>query len=178
MGNAEPRSSPDVGRDRLASWLSEIGPRWGLPADACRVHGYLYLLARPVAAAELAAAARLPAGAVSGALEWLRTSGLAEEVGPALWRTESDPWALVTAALEARRAAELGPALEVLRASRRDAAGDDVLTRQIGRLLDLVEDVAAIDAQAKRMSPALFRALLTAGGRFARLLGGPGGARR
>jgi hypothetical protein len=78
----------------------------------------------------------------------------------------------VTTALEHRRARELPPALALLRASRAESAGDPVLARQIGKLLDLVEDVAAIDAQARRLSPAMLRSLLGVGGRVARMIGG------
>ena len=173
MGQGDERS--DEARAALVEWLGDLGPRWGLPADACRVHGHLYLTARPATAAELSAAVGLGEAAVGDALAWLAAQDLAEEVEPSLWRTDADPWALVTRSLEQRRARELGPAIDVLRAGRRDAAADPVLSRQIGRLLDLVEDIAAIDAQASRLSPATLRTLLGVGGRISRFIGGRGG---
>jgi DNA-binding transcriptional regulator GbsR (MarR family) len=167
----------DGARERLLAWLAEIGPRWGLPADACRVHGYLYLAGRAASAAELSDRLGLSEAAVAKALAWLNESDLVEQEKPSFWHTHSDPWVLLTTALEHRRAQELKPALDVLRASRRDAAGDPVLAGQIGKLLDLVEDIAAIDGQARRLSPAMLRGLLGAGGRLARLLGGAAGRR-
>jgi len=49
-----------------------------------------------------------------------------------------------------------------------------VVQRQIARLLDLVEDIAAIDAQARRLSPATLRGLLGVGARISRLVGSGG----
>ena len=167
-------SGSQEARTRLIAWLGDIGPRWGLPADACRVHGHLYLTATPASPDELARAVGLGEAAVGEALAWLAEHDLAQEVGPSRWRTGLDPWELVTISLERRRARELGPALDLLRTSRRDAAGDAVLERQIGRLLDLVEDIAAIDRQASRLSPAALRALLGLGGRISRFMGGGG----
>ena len=169
------RREPNGGaaRSRVLAWLGELGPRWGLPAGACRVHGHLYLTARPVPAAELSRELGLDEAAVGEALAWLAERDLVHEAGPSRWATLADPWQLVTTALEHRRARELAPALEALRAAKRDAAADPVLARQIGRLLDLVEDVAAIDAQARRLSPATLRSLLGLGGRVARLIGTP-----
>jgi len=172
MGREHPRSGE--ARARLIEWLAEVGPRWGLPADACRVHGHLYLTARAASPDELARAIGLGEPAVDEALGWLAEHDLAEEVEPSLWRTGLDPWELVTRSLEQRRARELVPALDVLRTGRRDAAGDPVLERQVGRLLDLVEDIAAIDRQARRLSPSTLRTLLGVGGRISRLLGGGG----
>ncbi|HEX2764038.1 MAG TPA: hypothetical protein VHM92_09410 [Allosphingosinicella sp.] len=168
-------SGSDEARARLIGWLGELGPRWGLPAGACRVHGHLYLTATPVSRAELARALGLDAAAVGEALAWLAARDLVDEVQAGRWRTGLDPWELVTRALEHRRARELDPALALLRSSRRDAAGDRVLERQIGRLLALVEDIAAIDRQARRLSPAALRALLGVGGRISRLMGGGAG---
>jgi DNA-binding transcriptional regulator GbsR (MarR family) len=169
----EHKASEDA-RTRLIEWLADVGPRWGVPADACRVHGHLYLTATPASADELARSVGLGEEAVGEALAWLAGHDLVEKVQPSRWRTGLDPWELVTSSLEQRRARELGPALEVLRTSRRQAAGDPLLERQIGRLLDLVEDIAAIDRQARRLSPATLRTLLGVGGRISRFMGGGG----
>jgi DNA-binding transcriptional regulator GbsR (MarR family) len=169
--------SSEGARRRLIAWLGELGDRWGLPADACRVHGHLYFNAAPASVADLSGALGMSAAAVGEALAWLGEQDLVREAQPSQWRTSTDPWELMTIALEHRRARELPPALDLLRSSRRDAAGDAVLARQIGKLLDLVEDLAAIDAQARRLSPATLRSLLGIGGRVARLIGPSGGRR-
>jgi DNA-binding transcriptional regulator GbsR (MarR family) len=165
-------SSSGAARIRLIAWLGELGARWGLPPDACRLHGHLYLTAQAATAAELGGALGLSEAAVDEALAWLESQGLVQQLEPSRWLTGTDPWELVTTSLQHRRARELGPALGLLRASRREAAGDPLLERQVGRLLDLVEDIAAIDAQANRLSPATLRSLLGMSGRLARLFGG------
>jgi DNA-binding transcriptional regulator GbsR (MarR family) len=168
----ESATPAQAAREHVIDWLGEIGPRWGLPAEACRVHGYLYLSARPVPTTELSGALNLSADRVEQALQWLRAAALAAQSSPALWHTDADPWVLLRRGLETRREAELGPALEVLRAGRRDAAGDPTLAGQIAKLLGLVEDIAAVSAQAQRLPPVMLRGLLNAGGQVARLVGG------
>ena len=165
-------SASEAARGRLIAWLGDLGPRWGLPADSCRVHGQLYLNGEAASVPELSGKLGMSTAQVDEALAWLASRDLARQNGAGRWTTGADPWELVTTALEHRRAHELGPALEVLRTSRRDAAADPILAGRIARLLELVEDIAAIDAQARRLSPATLRTLLGAGGRVARLLGG------
>lgn len=156
--------------ERLLEWLADVGPRWGVPAAACRVHGWLYLTGRSARADEIAGAVDLPPAEVEDALRWLAERRLAEETAAGAWRTGQDPWEMVSRALEVRREQELGPALAVLRTSRRDASGDPLLAGRIDRLLGLVDDIAAIDAQARRLSPATLRRLIGTGGRLARFL--------
>jgi DNA-binding transcriptional regulator GbsR (MarR family) len=159
---------------RLLDFLGELGPRWGLPAGACRVHGYLYLVARPAAEAELADAAGVADGALAEALTWLADYGLVERTPSAAWRTESDPWELMMRALEERRRREIAPALDLLRACERAALAEKERERmvglQIGKLLALAEDLAAIDMQARRLSPRALRQMIGIGGRAARFL--------
>jgi len=154
----------------VVEWLGQLGPRWGLPAQACRVHALLYLLARPVPAEALAARLALDPATADAALRWLADEGLAQGT-PAGWVTETDPWALMTHALEQRRARELAPAREMLDAWRSASAGEDPLVAaQARRLASMVEDVAAIDAGARRLSPATVRRLVGLGGRASRLV--------
>ena len=65
----------------IDDFLRDLGPRWGLPADACRVHGYPDLVARPIAEADLCAALDPERGALSQAhLAWLVEYRLVERV--------------------------------------------------------------------------------------------------
>lgn len=155
---------------RIVEWLGELGPRWGLPAEPCRVHGLIYLLARPVPAEIIAERLRLDLVEVAQALEWLANDRLARET-PAGWATETDPWTLMMHSLERRRARELVPAREVLDAWRRESGDEDPLVAaQARRLASLVDDVAAIDAGARRLSPTTVRRLVGLGGRASRLV--------
>jgi DNA-binding transcriptional regulator GbsR (MarR family) len=150
-----------------------LGPRWGLPAAPCRVHGYLYLVGRPVADVELEQVLEMESPGLRDALAWLTDYRLIVQEGVG-WRTETDPWDLMMRALEERRARELAPALNVLRechtAMLPDAQRDRKVVRQIEKLLGLVEDIAAIDIQARRLSPGTLRNLVGIGGRAARFI--------
>ncbi|MDJ0609192.1 MAG: hypothetical protein QNJ67_09465 [Kiloniellales bacterium] len=159
---------------RLADFLGELGGRWGNPALPCRVHGYLYLVARPATEAELREALALGGATLADALAWLEAFGLAERAGAAQWRTESDPWNVLMRALEERRRRELAPALDLLRGCRSElaAAGPEhqPVGAQVDKLVALAEDLAAIDAQASRLSPERLRSVLRVGGRAARFV--------
>lgn len=157
------------GAGAIIDWLGQLGPRWGLPGDACRIHGLLFLVARPAAATEIAAALILEDEAVAEGLTWLSRDHLAVE-GPHGWSTQADPWMLVTQALEARREREMEAALAVREEWDRSWQNDDpVVGRQARRLFDLVEDIAAIDAGTRRLSPEMMRTMIGLGGRAARL---------
>jgi DNA-binding transcriptional regulator GbsR (MarR family) len=167
---------------RLIDFLGELGPRWGLPEEACRLHGYLYLRARPATEGELCKVLGLDRTAVEIAVSWLADYRLIEPAQGAGWQTKSDPWELMVNVLDERRRREAGPALETLRECRRIAVAenprDAVLSRQIGKLLALAEDLVAIDAQARRLSPGTLRQIVEIGGRTARFIDRAFGKRR
>lgn len=160
--------------DRVIDFLGEVGARWGLPAQACRVHGYVYLAAKAVTAADIGEALGLRGKDLDDALSWLAEYRLIERVRADAWRTESDPWELMMRALEERQRREVGPAIELLRECRREALAEGgrhhVVATQIGKLLRLVEDLAAIGRQTQRLSPATMRHMVGLGGFAARIL--------
>lgn len=159
---------------RLIDFLGELGNRWGNPAIPCRVHGYLYLSARPVEETEICQLLELEHSALEGALAWLKSFGLVEAETPNRWQTDSDPWNVMMRALEERRRRELAPALKLLRDCRRESANEgpssSTVALQINKLLALVEDLAAIDMQAGRLSPISLRRFVRLGAQAARLL--------
>jgi DNA-binding transcriptional regulator GbsR (MarR family) len=159
---------------RLIDYLGELGPRWELPAAACRVHGCLYLVARPVTEAEFRDALEPDDIALKEALAWLADYRLVERDHAAAWRTVSDPWELMMRALEQRRQREIAPALDLLRDCQRAALAEGgrerAVAAQIGKLLALAEDLAAIDMQARRLSPRALRQMIGIGGRAARFM--------
>jgi DNA-binding transcriptional regulator GbsR (MarR family) len=160
--------------ERVVDFLGDLGSRWGLPAQACRVHGYLYLSARPFAEAELSAKLNLSESALCEALAWLAEYRLIERTRSDTWRTDSDPWGLMMRALEERRRRELGPARDLLRDCRRAALAEGghqrTVVSQIEKLLRLFEDLAAIGRQTQRLSPSNIRHLVGLGGLAARVL--------
>jgi hypothetical protein len=130
-------------------------------------------MGRPVPESELTASLETDSKTVSVALAWLADYRLASLQGAA-WHTESDPWELMLRALEERRRREIGPFLDVLRASGQSVSAKDRDSRQvalqIGKLLALAEDLAAIDMQARRLSPQTLRRMVGFGGRAARFI--------
>lgn len=156
----------------LIEFLGELGPRWGLPDEPCRLHGYLYLRARPVTEDEMGAALGLDSAEVRSALTWLHDYRLVARSSETTWRTESDPWELMMRALEERRRREADPALKTLRACQDEAAkersNDPILYVQIGKLLALAEDLTALDNQARRLSPRALRRMVGIGGSASR----------
>jgi DNA-binding transcriptional regulator GbsR (MarR family) len=161
---------------RIVTWLGEIGPRWGLPEVACRVHAVLYLTAKPIPADAFPDLLGLDFRQTADAFDWLEAHGLVE-ASPSGWRTGVDPWALMMQTLEKRRTEELEQARTVINHWRREPEhGDPLVSRQAERLIDLVEDIAAIDAGTRGLSSATTRRLIGLGGRAARLFGN-GGAR-
>lgn len=162
----------------IIDWLGTLGPRWGLPGEACRVHGLLFLVARPLPASEIAVALTMDELAVQEALAWLSEDRLAVR-GQAGWSTQADPWTLVTQALEARREREIATARSVHEAWDRGRQGEDpIVEQQARRLFDLVKDVASIEAGARRLSPGTMRTLIGIGGRAVRLADRAFGNRR
>lgn len=155
---------------RIVDWLGEVGSRWGLAPDACRVHGLLFLMARPVPQDAIESELNMASSQAGDALMWLAEERLATS-GAEGWTTQADPWLLVMQALESRRARELAPARAVLATWRSPGSTEDpIVVRQARLLHDLVDDLAAIDAGARRLSPDAMRRMVSIGGRAARFV--------
>jgi len=155
-------------------FFAELGPRWGLPSEACRVHAFLYLSDSPLTQSELRSALSLTPEDLSEAIRFLKEYQMVEESGASHWLTSGDPWDLMLAGLEHRKNRELPNALQVLRECDRqateNAAESDYTAGQIKKMLSLVEDLAAIDMQSKSISPTLIKGVLSLSGRAARFL--------
>lgn len=170
---------------QFIDYFGELGPRWGLPAEACRVHAYLYLVATPAQEEDIAAALQLEAKPLRDALAFLVEYRMLDRLESASWRTSGDPWDMLLRGLEERRLRELPAAIATLRKCHRDAVteptGGRSVAQQISKMLELVEDISAIDTQAQRLSPRLLRGLVGVSGRAARFMdrafGAKGGRR-
>lgn len=165
---------PTPAMDRFIRHFGEMGPRWGLAADTCRVHALLYLAGKPASPGDVAESLGLAEPAVVRALQDLAQWGMARPAPGGTWDASGEPWDLLFAALEERRRRELKPALEMLRACEDEAAKDGAtpapVRNRVHRLLLLVDDLAAIDLQSRRFSPGSMARLVSVGGRAARLL--------
>ena len=160
---------------RFIEHFGEMGPRWGLERETCRAHALLFLAGQPMEVADVAGALNLTKAKAGDAIADLEQWGMARarRASPRGMRAASRGICCLPA-LEARRRRELQPALDMLREGCNAAAGDGTpsgVRQRLGRMLALVEDLAAIDVQARRLpSTALIR-LVGLGGRAARLLG-------
>lgn len=175
-------SSLSPAMHRFIEFFGELGPRWGLEAVPCRVHAYLYLIARPAREDDIASVLQLDAAAVTTALAYLARWRMVTQNGPSLWQVGGDPWDMLMSGLEERRRDEIAPALSTLRechaSALRENAASPSVGRRIGTVLELVEDLAAIDVQARRLSPQFLRQMVGLSGRAARFMDRTFGGRR
>lgn len=166
---------------RFVDYLGELGPRWGLPADACRVHALLYVTAKPAQRELVADLLALDDHSVGEAFGFLAEYRLITQAADGAWSTGSDPWDLMMTALNERRRRELPMALATLsecqQSLRAEGSASAVPARQIAKIRELVESLAAIDAQAQRFSPRTLRGFVEFSGRAAQFMDrafGPG----
>lgn len=164
----------DAATRSFVDYFGGLGPRWGLDAQACRVHAFLYLSGGRVTASVIADALGLKEDDVGAALRYLADWRVAEEIEKGKWQTGSEPWDMLFAGLEERRRREIGPALTTLTEcydEARKARVDRAVLRRIGTVKALVEDLAELDTQVRRVPPRLLRAVVSVGGRAAWLAG-------
>jgi DNA-binding transcriptional regulator GbsR (MarR family) len=159
---------------RFIDHFGTLGSRWGLREETCRAHALLYLAGGRMALAEIARGLGRCETATREALADLVLWGMARSAEDGTWDAGGEPWDLLFAALEERRRRELPPALEMLHACRDEAAADGTtpgaVRGRIARMLDLVEDLAALELQSRRLSSTSLMRLVSLGGRAARLL--------
>ncbi len=164
---------PDAMLD-FVEYFAELGPRWGLSGATCRVHALLYLAGGPVGEQEIEAALGLAPDERAAALQDLADWKMVRPTDDGRWDAGGDPWELMLAGLEQRRRRELEPAMELLTRCESEARGDGrtptEVARRIADMRTLVEDLAAIDLQARRLSPRRMRQMIGLGGRAARVL--------
>lgn len=158
---------------RFVDYFADLGPRWGLAATTCRVHALLYLLAEPQSVARIAELLDQNEMDIDVATKDLAEWGMATRQAHG-WYASGEPWDLLFSALEQRRKREMNPALELLRGCKDEASRDSTtppaVRHRIARLLELVENLAAIDRQSQRLSPQSVARLVGVGGSVAKLM--------
>lgn len=158
---------------KFVDYFAELGPRWGLDATTCRVHALLYLLAAPQTVTRIAELLDQPETDIEVATKDLAEWGMATQQSQG-WYASGEPWDLLFSALEQRRKREMNPALDLLRTCRDEASRDQTtppaVCHRMARLLELVENLNAIDRQSQRLSPQSVARLIGVGGSAARLM--------
>lgn len=175
-----PNVMPDWMRD-FTDYFGGLGARWGMDDELCRVHAWLYLMARPVALADMADALSLNGETLDDILLRLEEMGVASRAVDGKWSTGGDPWALLLAGLEQRRREEVplaratfGRCLEQAKAERASAE----TTTRLEAINAMAGDIEALDAQASRLSPERLRQIVGLTGRTARFFNRLGGRGR
>ncbi|NHK28959.1 hypothetical protein FF098_013635 [Parvularcula flava] len=176
---AIPKAMPDW-MQHFTEYFAGLGARWGMDADLCRVHAWLYLTARPVAVANIATALSLPPDTIADVVSRLKDMGVASKSADGKWSTGGDPWALLLAGLEQRRREEVPMAQSTFGRCLEQAKADGAAagtTARLEAINAMAGDIAALDAQASRLSPERLRQIVGLTGRTARFfnrLGGKG----
>ena len=98
----------------------EMGARWGVNRSVAQIHALLYLSDKPLAADEIQGILKIARSNVSNSLKELQNwklVHLTHVMGDRRDHFEaiSDPWDMVMAIAEGRKAREIDPALEMLR---------------------------------------------------------------
>jgi DNA-binding transcriptional regulator GbsR (MarR family) len=160
--------------EHFVAYFGELGPRWGLQPDTCRIHALLYLTARPMSLDEICIVLSLQTDAGREALDDLLGWRMAHEAEQEKWYGSGEPWDLLFSAIEERRKREIPEAVAMLEKCEKEARADDItpapVTQRISRLRELVDDIAAIDLQASRFSPRSLARLIGVGGKAARIM--------
>ncbi len=171
--DATPSVTPPM--RRFIDYFGDLGPRWGVRSETSRAHALLYLTGSPVAPDDVAQALGISKAKATNALKDLLGWNMARKDEEGRWRTGGEPWDLLFAALDSRRQREIAPALELLRQCDADARADDAtpvaVRRRIAGVLRLVENLAAIDVQSRRLPRSLLPRLVSATVSASRLVG-------
>jgi DNA-binding transcriptional regulator GbsR (MarR family) len=177
----KPETTPDAALSvtppmrQFIDYFGDLGPRWGVRAETSRAHALLFLSGRPMARDEIADGLGISKPKATSALKDLLDWDMAQKDEDGNWRTGGEPWDLMLAALDSRRQREIAPALEVLRQCASEAKSDPAtpgaIRRRIAGVLTLVENLAAIDIQSRRLPKGVLPRLVGATGSASRLIG-------
>jgi len=143
--------------ERFVLKWGDMGSAWGVNRSVSQIHALLYLAGRPLTAEDISDALGIARSNVSNSLQELMTWGLIRRV-PILgdrrdhFEAEGDIWELVTRIAIGRKAREIDPVLETLRACLADAQSDprvDALAKK--RLTEMFEFTSAADRWFQQM---------------------------
>jgi DNA-binding transcriptional regulator GbsR (MarR family) len=167
--------------ERFVLHWGEMGAVWGTNRSIGQIHALLYLSDKPLTAEDIAEMLGLARSNVSNSLKELQGWGLvrrAHVMGDRrdFFAAETDLWEMVTRIAEGRKAREIDPTLEMLRACAAEAEADRRLSRtalqRIVAMRDFVEMVDRWAGEIRRVPRAKLAALIKLGGAIVRLLPG------
>lgn len=143
--------------ERFVLKWGDMGSAWGVNRSVSQIHALLYLAGRPLTAEDIADSLGIARSNVSNSLKELMGWGLIRRVpirGDRRdhFEAEGDIWELVTRIAIGRKAREIDPVVETLRACLSEAQSDprvDVLAKK--RLSEMLEFTSAADRWFQQM---------------------------
>ncbi len=128
----------------------DLGGQWGVNRSVAQIHALLYLSDRPLTAEDIADTLGLARSNVSNSIKELMGWKLIHRV-PVRgdrrdhFEAETDIWEMVTRIAQGRKAREIDPAAEALRAcmaeAERDSQINPVAMKRLKEMLDFVETI-------------------------------------
>jgi len=149
-----------------------MGSAWGLPQDACRLHALIYVNSAALSLQTICEVLDISETAAMEAIQFLTDYDLLWATNEDTYAVHGDPWEALLTGLDNRRARDLPAMRTSLDDCREKLTEDRAAAGQISKMLDLVDDMAAIHAQTFRLSPRLLRSMVGFSGRAARMFGG------
>ncbi len=119
--------------ERFILHWGDMGDEWGVNRSVSQIHALLYLSERPLTADEIADTLALARSNVSNSIKELLSWGLIRRV-PILgdrrdhFEAETDIWEVAAKIAAGRKAREIDPAVDALRACVSDAADDPTIS--------------------------------------------------
>ena len=143
--------------ERFVLKWGDMGSAWGVNRSVSQIHALLYLAGRPLTAEDIADSLGIARSNVSNSLKELMGWGLIRRVpirGDRRdhFEAEGDIWELVTRIAIGRKAREIDPVVETLRACLSEAQSDprvDALAKK--RLSEMFEFTSAADRWFQQM---------------------------
>jgi DNA-binding transcriptional regulator GbsR (MarR family) len=143
--------------ERFVLHWGEMGTTWGVNRSIGQIHALLYLSGKPLTAEDIAETLVLARSNVSNSLKELLGWGLVRRVQVLgdrrdFFEAEADLWEMVTRIAEGRKARELDPTAEMLRACVAEAEADRFMDPKAkARIADMLGFVEMIDTWASDM---------------------------
>ena len=119
--------------ERFVLHWGEMGGNWGVNRSVSQIHGLLYLAEEPMTAEDIADTLGMARSNVSNSIKELLSWGLIRRV-PILgdrrdhFEAETDIWEVAAKIAAGRKAREIDPAVDALRACVSDAADDPTIS--------------------------------------------------
>jgi len=157
----------------------DLGGEWGVNRSVAQIHALLLMSDKPRTADEIADALGIARSNVSTSLKELLAWSLIKRV-PILgdrrdhFEAEGDVWEMATRIVAMRKAREIDPAQEILRACLADARNDPnaspLAVKRLGEMQELIDTLNSWYAQMSNVPKAQILPLIRLGSKAVELL--------